>query len=266
MPLPKTTLLRPRFDSKSIRDKVHNSVCVSEKYKISKIQEDDMGFAIAMDGVPARAAVDGIYVFAVKVNELKQSGISIGFTPRPTFDAAYEGFGAGTEIGGASIYLAMGLRCPDDAKYLTPAITKKAKEVVSILQISGNGERVCVQFVVDGHEGAVVDVSRHFAGRSFVSKTTTTTSVGSEIDGETLIFPFVLLAEVDQAVEVIAVNQVTFMSPLIEGLLRSNEASEKDEKIRQQAIQIAELQKLVAQKDAEIAALQKQVTELSSQK
>ena len=59
-------------------------------------------------------------------------------------------------------YLSRINRYPGDIAYLSSGITKKAKEIISILIISNNGRKKEVQWIVDGSEGPIHDVSYDF--------------------------------------------------------------------------------------------------------
>jgi hypothetical protein len=161
---------------------------------------------------------------------------------------------------GTTLYFGNGMRYPGDRKYFPPAtssaplVTRAAKEVVSILSISGASQRVCVQWIVNGKEGPIVDCTKDFFPGKDEEK---------ERHTNRQVFPCFSLSELGSGVTLIPITEVKFSSPRIEELLQvslQSQVRDKDLKIRQQANQIWELQQLLEKKDAEIAALQKELS------
>src|SRR3989338_39386 len=126
--------------------------------------------AIAARGFPSDR--DGTYVFVTHIGEIINDApvITIGFTSTATHDSTKQGF-PGFGMNGIGLYLEKGTiwggNGVDDKfwyqPYLNGMITRRAKEIISILTISNNGTKKFVQFIVDGNEGPVHECDKkHF--------------------------------------------------------------------------------------------------------
>src|SRR3989338_5152964 len=199
-----TTFIVPSFN-KNIPNKINNEIdVVSEDALINKYWDGLSHPAIATQGFPANR--DGTYVYVTYIGEITgQLDIDIGFTSTATYDSTNYGH-PGDGMNGICFYLndgkLYGGNGVDDKdwnqKYLAGNITEQAKEIISILTISNNGEKKFVQFIVDGNEGPVHECEKkHFE------------------NGVNEIFPVVTLFSKDQKLEFISLDQVKYRSPKI---------------------------------------------------
>ncbi len=77
---------------------------------------------------------------------------------------------------------------------------KKAKEIIVILEISNNGKKKEIRFLVDGNESKSTDVSEHLNGDR--------------------LFPALCLGIKDQQITTIPIDQIKTRNPEIENLIK----------------------------------------------
>jgi hypothetical protein len=151
--------------SEDTPNKIGNGIDVSGKHTLTKTENENSRVAIANE--PIDAKVDGKKMFCVRVDNAVGSYIMIGFTPMETFDSTKEAcFGSG-DFNGTGMLLRDGdLHYPVDEyqNIIDDNISEKAKEIIAILEISNNGKKKEIRFLVDGNESKSSDVSEHLQG------------------------------------------------------------------------------------------------------
>ena len=141
-------------------DKVGNGIEVSGSNTLIKTENGIWRVAIA-DG-PIDAQVDGKKFFCVRVDGVGNSMITIGFTPKETFDSNKKAFLGHKGVNGCGMFLLGGSLYYPVGKYhniIDGTISNKAKEIIVILIVSNNGKKKEIRFLCDGHESKSFDVS-----------------------------------------------------------------------------------------------------------
>src|SRR3989338_10819746 len=137
----------PRFD-KTIEDKVSDKLESPNEHEVLKFTSDDSWSpAIATDGFPAN--VDGVHVFATEMVVNHDGDYMVGFIDKPTHPANQGGYPGCYGMTGTALYGYTGGRYPSNVENFMPEITRKAKEIISILIVSNDGRKKEVQWIVD---------------------------------------------------------------------------------------------------------------------
>src|SRR3989338_7313916 len=191
-----TNFLIPDFD-KNIPNKINENVEVKLKNTLTIESAPDWHSAIATNGFPSKK--DGVYVYVARVDNIREGYKCVGFTDMVTYDSTKSGTPGG-DMSGTSLSCYLGNRFPGAVKYLPYEITRKAKEIISILIISNNGTKKEVQWIVDGNEGPVQDCTKEQKG------------FGNCND----FFPCVSFGDGGMQVTMIPFDQVKSRSPKIE--------------------------------------------------
>src|SRR3989338_8172453 len=212
-----TTFLVPDFDS-NILNKINQNVEVTSKNVLSIKEASDWYSAIATNGFPSKK--DGVYVYVTRIDNIGNASLNVGFTDMATYDSTKDG-APGHKFSGTSLNCFTGNRWPGYVNYLLSInITRKAKEIISILTISNNGTKKAVQWIVDGNEGLVVECTNEEKGFGN----------GDEI------FPCVSFGAKGQQVTMIPLDQGKSRSPKIDQLMQEfNSNKNRNQSIINQA-------------------------------
>lgn len=206
---PHTTFLFPNFN-KSLDHKVDDWIDTISPSRLRLAFGNSFVSAIATKGFSSRA--DGVYVFAMRVHHIQEKNLMVGFTNTKICDENDGNDGCGPTLSGTCLRCFDGSLSGDVQDYLPPDITRRAREIISILAISGNGSKKESWWIVDGVEGPPEDCSEIF-------------QIDEEHDEE--IFPAVCLADQGQEVECLALDQVQCSSLMIVALRKKFEAQNK---------------------------------------
>jgi hypothetical protein len=188
--------------SKDTPNKIGKGIDVSGKNTLKK-NEAESKWRVAIADEPIDATVDGKKMFCVRIDA--GDTMMIGFTPMETFDSTKEAYFGSNGFTGAGLYSYNGdLRYPfkNGHNIIAQEISKNAKEIIVILTISYNGTKKEIRFLCDGKVSESCDVSEHFQGD--------------------VLFPAICLAERNQQITTIPMDQVQIRTPEIENLINEN--------------------------------------------
>jgi hypothetical protein len=198
-----TEIILPSF-SEDTPNKIGDGIEVSGKHSLKKSEANSYRIAIADE--PIDTKVDGKKVFCVRVDNLADCRLTVGFTPLETCDSTKVAFFGFAETATCGLYLLTGaLHYPIDVReiIIDEKITRVAKEIIVILEISDHGAKKEIRFLVDGHESKSTDVS--------------------QILKEDLLFPVLCLHWKDQRVTTIPIDQIKTRTPEITDLIYENQ-------------------------------------------
>jgi hypothetical protein len=198
-----SSLILPSF-SKDTPNKIGQNIDVSGKHTLIKTTGSIYGdWNVAIADEPIDANSDGTKMFCFRVeNAGLYSAVVFGFTPMETFDSTKQGFFGWNGLTGVGSDLRNGdLWYPVDAEHdiVYLKISRRAKEIIVILEISNNGKKKEIRFVHDGKETITSDVSEHLKGD--------------------LLFPAICLWENNQQITIIPIDQIKIRTPAVERLL-----------------------------------------------
>jgi hypothetical protein len=197
--------------SKDTPNKIGDRIKVSGKNTLIKTK-DDTDWCVAIADEPIDAIVDGKKMFCVRVdNAGEYSSIMIGFTPMETFDSDKKAYFLGNGFTGCGIGLDYGDLCYPINKYhdiIDEEISKKAKEIITILTISNNGMKKEIRFLCDGNESQSSDVSKHLNGDC--------------------LFPAICLFDKNQRVTTIPIDQIKKRTPEIKNLIKEYQQQQQN--------------------------------------
>lgn len=199
-----------RLDDK-IKGKINNNIEISSTYDAEQLVE---GFAMKRSGSVGKvtfeffpaisvhcfaANADAVHFFVMDLLANCAGRYFVGFTDKPTHPSNQSGYPGWNGMTGTALFGYDGSRYHGDVPYLTSNITRKAKEIISILTISNNGAKKEIQWIVDGNDGPVHDCTKDYGN-------------GNEI------FPVVCLCRKRDHIRMIPFDQVKSTSPRIEEL------------------------------------------------
>ena len=245
----KITFLHPDFD-KNIPGKVDRGVEVKSKHTLVALYSGNE--STATTGCDSRANnFNEVSVFATKIHEIQDGDLDVGFVIPDEKSSFLLGCRNGEAVAG-------GPRYANRINYLPESVSKTAREIISILTISNNGDKITIQWIVDGIEGRVAESKEHRFRPCHETHR-----------GE--VFPCISLENRGQRVQFIPFDHVRYRSPTInvllaeyrnqlkQGLISSSSGKdENDEVILQLHEKIARKQDaLMAEKDEEIRMLKK---------
>ena len=265
----------PRFD-KNIPGKVNDQLKVVDEHTVACFVGIN-NTAVAVDGFPS--TVNGIHVFVTKTVRGDDSYIPFyGFTSDGTYNTAASSVYPGRNgICGV---------CLDQSRF---DLQKKPQEVVSILKISGSGNKIEVQWIIDGETRDFVDVTNDFIKGNDIFPALTL------CEGQKLqVIPFDKVnfratAAVDQLFKIyeaqksgaaassINNNQSVIITQLQQELKKEKEEhektkkdrdaqlQEKDQIIQQKDTQLQQQGELLQQNQTTVTSLQQQISTLQQQ-
>jgi hypothetical protein len=196
-------ILLPSF-SQDTPNKIGEGIEVFGKHSLKKLEANSYRIAIADE--PIDTKIDGKKVFCVRVDNLADCRLTIGFTPLETYDSNKVAFFGFAETATCGLYLLTGaLHYPIDVREIVidEKFTRVAKEIIVILEISNSGKKKEIRFLVDGNESKSTDVSEHLKGD--------------------LLFAAICLHWKDQRVTTIPIDQIKTRTPEIENLINENQ-------------------------------------------
>jgi hypothetical protein len=207
--LRRTRFIVPTF-SKNTPNKIGSGINVSGKNTLVKT-EWTWSVAIAEESIDAK--IDGKHLFCARVdNAGTYYAMMFGFTPMEAFDSTKEAFfgengftGAGLHLYGGKLWYPVG----KGHDIIDKEISKKAKEIISILTISKNGKKKEIRFLCDGNESNCSDVSEYLEGD--------------------LLFPAISLYLVDQQITTIPIDEIEIRTPEIENLIKEYQEQQKEQ-------------------------------------
>jgi hypothetical protein len=188
--------------SKDTPNKIATGIDVSEKSTL--IKTDDNGWRAAIADEPIDTKVDGRKISCVRVDSIgAHAAMMIGFAPVETFDSnkqasfGYNGFtGTGISLDSGNLWYPVGKH----HKIINDEVSKQAKEIIAVLDVSNNGTKKEIRFLVDGNETKSTDVSEHLKGSR--------------------VFLTICLFEQNQKVTTIPIDQIQNKTPEIENLIK----------------------------------------------
>jgi hypothetical protein len=208
--LRRTRFIVPTFNKNTL-NKIGKLINVSGKNTLVKTQ-NRWSAAIAEESIDAN--VDGRHLFCARVdNAGEYLGMMFGFTPLETFDSTKEAHFGCIGFTGAGINSYNGcLRYPVDKRHIIidDKISEKAKEFISILTISNNGNKMEIRFLCDGNESKSCGVSEYLNGDR--------------------LFPAMCLYAENQQVTTIPIDQIKNRTPEIEELIKEYQEQQKEQK------------------------------------
>jgi hypothetical protein len=200
----------PSF-SKDTPNKICEGIKVSGKNTL--IKTADNTFRVAIADEPIDAKIDGKKMFCVRVDRVGDYWyMMIGLTPMETFDSKKEARFGSKDFGGCGIFLYSGFLCYPVNKghnIIDREIFNKANEVIIILTISNNGAKKEIRFLCDGNESKSSDVSEILKGE--------------------VLFPAICLADKDQQITTIPIDQIKTRTPEIDNLIKEYQQQNKNQ-------------------------------------
>jgi hypothetical protein len=184
----------------SFWNKIMRGIAVYEKKTLYNNEADSSngtcwGWAIADD--PFVAKVDGKKFFCVQVvtapNE--DAMMMIGLTKTRTFESSKHGC-----FTVCALCLFDGTLVGKQQRIIDRKISNNAKEIITILTIGNNGTKKEIRFLVDGVETKSTDVS--------------------EILDEDYLYPALSIAERNQTITTISIDEIKTRTPEIENLIK----------------------------------------------
>ncbi len=237
--LRRTCFIVPTFNKK-IPNKIGNGIDVFGK---NTLKRTDNGWRAAIADKSIESKVDGKHIFCVRIdNPGKSSHIKIGFTPLETFDSTKEALFGWDGFGGISIFLHNGDFCSSANfdKIIDAEISRKAKEIISILTI--NGTKKEIRFLCDGNESKTTDVSQHV--------------------NKNKLFPAICLRDRNQQVTTIPIDEIKTRTPEIENLIKEYRKQQNNNKNNSQSVGVV----ASSPSPSSMIQLQKELAELLQEK
>jgi hypothetical protein len=268
----KKKMSAPPF-SKNTPNKIGDGIAVAGKNTLIKRTRYAFGdWRAAISDEPIDATVDGKKMFCVHVdnagNHSSRMMMMVGFTSIEkfdstraawfgnngftgtllrfddgslccsnrgyhTFDSSKSAFFGRSGFAGMARYLYNGVLCLNDKFHdiIDKEISSKATEIIVILTISNNGTKKEIRFLCDGKESKSTDVSEYLIGD--------------------FLFPAICLADVNQQVTTIPIDQIKKRTPEIENLINNQVISQ----LRQQINDDQRI--LIQEKDKQIQEMRK---------
>jgi hypothetical protein len=236
--------------SKDTPNKVSNSLNLSGKNTVFKPSQSSFGdWRVAIAEKPVDAKADGKKIFCVRVdNSGECSDIQVGFTPQATFDSNEESYFGGIGFDGGTLQLFNGnFFYPECQRFniIDSEVSKNAKEIITILEVSDDGKKKEIRFLCDGNETRPFDVSEIFKGD--------------------FVYPAICMYSKDQQVTTIPIDEIKERTLEIENLIKEYQQQQKNKDNNQSGVGAAtspssvQLQKELDEALQKIAALSSQL-------